>query len=147
MANALAVELDEIRFHADFAVANDDLDVGFMTIGRRAASPQSGGPCRMGRRRPRGSSAARSGRWATTTTPDWPVEHGYVIEVEGEPSFRCRHRTRRGLERRREHVDAGGQRDSIRCARARGHREPRRPPLRARSAPYTSTQEEAGEHA
>jgi hypothetical protein len=22
------------------------------------------------------------------TTPDWPVEHGYVIDIEGTPSFR-----------------------------------------------------------
>jgi hypothetical protein len=24
------------------------------------------------------------------TTPDWPVEHGYVIDIEGTPSFRTR---------------------------------------------------------
>jgi hypothetical protein len=24
------------------------------------------------------------------TTPDWPVEHGYVIDIEGNPSFRAR---------------------------------------------------------
>ena len=23
-------------------------------------------------------------------TPNWPVTHGYVIEIEGEPGVRCR---------------------------------------------------------
>ena len=33
MARGLALELDEVRFHADFAVAEVDTDFGFMTVG------------------------------------------------------------------------------------------------------------------
>ena len=89
MANALAVELDEIRFHADFAVANEDLDVGFMTIGRGRVAGIRGTIAGWagGRARLECRSVWKMG---DATTPDWPVEHGYVIEVEGEPSFRCR---------------------------------------------------------
>ena len=89
MADALAVELDEIRFDAHFAVAGEDLDVGFMTIGRgRVAAIKgsitgwAGGRARL--------ECRSVWKIADVTTPDWPVEHGYVIDVQGDPSFRCR---------------------------------------------------------
>jgi len=89
MAHALEVELDEIRFNAEFAVAERDLDVGFMTVGkgrvaaiRGTISGWSGGRSRIECR-----SVWKMGE---RTLPDWPAEHGYRIEVEGDPSYRCR---------------------------------------------------------
>ena len=37
MAHALALDLGEIRFHADFAIADTDTDFGFMTVRALAA--------------------------------------------------------------------------------------------------------------
>jgi len=89
MGHALAADLDEITFNAEFAVAEDDLDFGFMTIGkgrvaaiRGTISGRAGGRSRIDCR----SVWKMGGR----TNPDWPVEHGYVIDVEGTPSFRVR---------------------------------------------------------
>lgn len=89
MAHALALELDEIRFHADFAVADIDTDFGFMTVGagrvaaiRGTIAGWAGGHSRIECR-----SVWKLGE---RTTPDWPVEHGYVIDIEGTPSLRAR---------------------------------------------------------
>jgi len=89
MAHALALDLDEIRFHADFAVAAEDTDFGFMTVGvgRVAAIRGTIGGWSGGRSRIECRSVWKLGKH---TTPDWPVEHGYVIDVEGTPSFRAR---------------------------------------------------------
>ncbi|MEZ5167293.1 MAG: hypothetical protein R2695_12700 [Acidimicrobiales bacterium] len=87
MAHALDVELDEVCFDADFAVAEEDLDVGFMRIGKGRVAAIWG-------RSPAGSTVAPHRvpigvEDGERTDPDWPVEHGYVIDVEGKP-YRCR---------------------------------------------------------
>jgi len=89
MAYALAVDLDDITFNAEFAVADDDLDFGFMTIGkgrvaaiRGTISAQAGGRSRIECR-----SVWKMGE---RTNPNWPIEHGYIIDIEGTPSFRVR---------------------------------------------------------
>jgi hypothetical protein len=89
MAHALALDLDEIRFHADFAVADEDSDFGFMTVGagRVAAIRGTIAGWAGGRSRIECRSVWKLGE---RTTPDWPVEHGYVIDIEGTPSFRTR---------------------------------------------------------
>jgi hypothetical protein len=89
MAHALALELDEIRFHADFAVASDDTDFGFMIVrqGHVAAIRGTISGCADGRPRIECRSVWKLGE---RTDPDWPVEHGYIIDVDGTPSFRVR---------------------------------------------------------
>jgi hypothetical protein len=89
MARALAVDLDEIRFHADFAVANEDLDVGFMKIGAGRVAAIRGTIAGWLNGRPR-IECRSIWTMGDATTPSWPVDRGYVIEVDGEPSFRCR---------------------------------------------------------
>ena len=50
-------------------------------------------------------------------TPNWPVEDGYVIEIEGDPSVRCRlEPIGRALRRRRDDRHACRQRDPARVA-------------------------------
>jgi 2,4-diaminopentanoate dehydrogenase len=89
MARALAIELDEIRFEPQFATADETLDLGFMTIqaGRIAGfkgviSGLSGGrpviQCQF------------VWKLGDAMTPSWPVEDGYVIEIDGDPRVRCR---------------------------------------------------------
>lgn len=89
MASALAVDLDEIRFQADFAVVDEDTDVGFMTVGKGRVAAIRGTIAGWAGGRPR-IECRSVWKLGERTTPDWPVEHGYVIEVEGTPSFRVR---------------------------------------------------------
>ncbi|HUS62398.1 MAG TPA: hypothetical protein VMY34_09390, partial [Acidimicrobiales bacterium] len=89
MARALGVNLDGIGFEAEFAVANEDTDFGFMTVGKGRIAGFRGT-----------ISGLMDGRsviecrfvWklGENMTPNWPVTHGYVIEIEGEPGVRCR---------------------------------------------------------
>ncbi|WP_397428874.1 dihydrodipicolinate reductase [Pseudofrankia sp. BMG5.37] len=87
MADALGAELDDIVFDAQFAVATDDADLGFMAIpkgtvsGVRAAWTGTRGAkpfveCRvlwvMGPHR----------------EPPWKVGHGYFVEIDGLPAVR-----------------------------------------------------------
>jgi hypothetical protein len=88
-ADALGVELDEIGFDADYARATETMDLGFMTI-------------------PAGTVAGISGTWFGATgdrrvveccyqwkmgwamEPDWPLRHGYFVEIDGRPKVRSR---------------------------------------------------------
>lgn len=87
-AHGLALDLDEIRFHADFAVAEVDTDFEFMTVGagRIAAIRGTIAGWAGGRSRIECRSVWKLGEH---TIPDWPIEHGYVIDIEGTPSFRA----------------------------------------------------------
>ena len=89
MADALGVELDHIGFVAEYARATETMDLGFMTI-------------------PEGTVAGISATWfgATATRrvieccvqwkmgwamePDWPLRHGYFVEIDGQPKVRSR---------------------------------------------------------
>lgn len=89
LANALAVDLDEIRFTAEFGAANEDLDFGFMKVGKGRIAGFKGVIA--------GVSGGRSviecrfvWKLGHDMTPNWPVEDGYVLEVEGDPSVRVR---------------------------------------------------------
>jgi hypothetical protein len=89
MAHALALDLDEIRFHADFAVADEDTNFGFMTVGAGRVAAIRG--TIAGWTGDRSRIECRSvWKLGERTTPNWPVEHGYVIDIEGTPSFRTR---------------------------------------------------------
>jgi hypothetical protein len=90
MADALHAKLDDVRYDAEFAVATEDLDLGYMTIDK-------GGICGL-KGQWSGIIGGRSvielgllWRLGYAMEPDWPVEDGYVIEVDGEPSVRARY--------------------------------------------------------
>ena len=89
MAHALALDLDEIRFHADFAVAEVDTDFGFMTVGAGRVAAIRGTIAGWAGGRPR-IECRSVWKLGERTIPDWPVEHGYLIDIEGTPSFRAR---------------------------------------------------------
>jgi hypothetical protein len=89
MARALGIQLDEIRFTAEFATANRTTDFGFMTVqeGHIAgfkgviAGVTSGRPvieCRF------------VWKIGSDMTPDWPVTRGYLIEIQGDPNVRLK---------------------------------------------------------
>lgn len=125
MAHGLALDLDEIRFHADFAVAEVDTDFGFMTVGagRIAAVRGTIAGWAGGRSRIECRSVWKLGEH---TTPDWPIEHGHVIDIEGTPSFRAPYRAGPAVERRHEHGVTARQRHFQRLRGSAGHCQLRR---------------------
>ncbi len=89
MAQALAVDLDEIRFEAEFGAANDTTDFGFMTVEKGNIAGFKGVLSGMhdGRAVIQCKFVWKLGH---DMTPNWPVEDGYVLEIEGDPSVRVR---------------------------------------------------------
>lgn len=89
LARALGVELDEIRFEAEFGAANTTKDFGFMTIGAGRIAGFKGVLSGMS-----GTRSVIECRFVwkvgNDMTPNWPVEDGYVLEIEGDPSVRVR---------------------------------------------------------
>jgi hypothetical protein len=89
MARALAVELDEIRFEPEFATATTTLDLGFMTIQKDHIAGFKGVISGVAHGRPV-IQCQFVWKLGDDMTPSWPVEDGYVIEIEGDPRVRCR---------------------------------------------------------
>jgi len=87
VADALGVELDDVVCEAEYAKTNEDLDLGSWRIAAGcvagvAASWQG----RVGNR----TVVELNVRWkkAPTLEPDWHIEDGHVIEVQGRPTVR-----------------------------------------------------------
>ncbi len=97
MASALKIPVEEIRYDVEYAAATEDVDLGYMRIGKGCIS---GLRCCW--------SARANGRavielkiaWklGTKLQPDWPVEEGWVVEIDGSPSLRCVYQPRRTTE-------------------------------------------------
>jgi hypothetical protein len=89
VADVLGIELDEVVCEAEYAKTTTDLDLGSWQIAAGcvagiAASWQG----RVGDR----TVVELNVRWkkAPTLEPDWQIEDGYVIEVQGRPTVRTR---------------------------------------------------------
>ena len=87
LADALGIELDDVVCEAEYAKTTTDLDLGSWQIAAGcvagiAASWQG----RVGDR----TLVELNVRWkkAATLEPDWQIEDGYVIEVQGRPTVR-----------------------------------------------------------
>jgi hypothetical protein len=89
LAKALGVTLDEITFTAEFGAANATKDFGFMTIRAGHIAGFKGVVSGMSKGR---SVIECRFVWKVgdDMTPNWPVEDGYVLEIEGDPSVRVR---------------------------------------------------------
>jgi 4-hydroxy-tetrahydrodipicolinate reductase len=87
MGDALGLELDEIGFEVEYARATQDMDLGFMTIPEGTVAGVDA--CRYGAVAGRRVVECRV-RWkmGAHMEPDWPLRHGYFVEVEGEPVVR-----------------------------------------------------------
>lgn len=89
MAAALGSTLDEVRYEVEFAAATETVELGYMTIDEGCAT---------------GMRQCWSGIvdghplielpivWTLgdAMEPRWPVENGYIIEIDGLPSVRSR---------------------------------------------------------
>src|SRR4030095_11605640 len=87
VADALGIELDDVVCEAEYAQTTKDLDLGSWQIAAGcvagvAASWQG----RVGDR----TVIELNVRWkkAPTLEPDWKIEDGHVIEVQGRPTVR-----------------------------------------------------------
>lgn len=89
VADALGIELDEIRCDAEYAITTEDLDLGSWAI---AANTVAGVHVVW-----KGVVGERTvislvARWrkGQHLKPDWRLEHGYLIEVQGQPCVRTK---------------------------------------------------------
>jgi 4-hydroxy-tetrahydrodipicolinate reductase len=87
VADALGVELDEVICEAEHAKTTTDLDLGSWQIAAGCVA----GVAASWQGRVRGRTVVELNvRWkkAPTLEPDWHIEDGYVIEVQGRPTVR-----------------------------------------------------------
>jgi 4-hydroxy-tetrahydrodipicolinate reductase len=89
MADALGIELDEVRCEASFAQTTEHLDMGSWSIdaGCVAGVAASWQGVRDGR-----TVVELKVRWrkGQTLEPDWKVEHGYIVDIQGQPCVRTK---------------------------------------------------------
>ncbi len=87
VADALGIELDEICCEAEYAQATEDLDLGSWQIAAGCVAGIAGAwRGRIGDR----TLVELTFRWkkAPVLDPDWPIEDGHVIEIQGRPTVR-----------------------------------------------------------
>ena len=84
-ADALGLELDDVRCVAEFAQTTEDLDLGSWSIpaGHVAGVAATWQGLVGGKPIIELKTRWRKGR---TLEPDWKIEHGYVVDIEGLPS-------------------------------------------------------------
>jgi 2,4-diaminopentanoate dehydrogenase len=89
MADALGVELDEVVCEAGFAAATRDVDLGYFVIKEGCvAGVEASWQGRVGSR----TVIDLQVRWrkGQHIEPDWPLEHGYLVQIEGQPCVRTK---------------------------------------------------------
>jgi hypothetical protein len=89
VADALGVELDEIVCEAEYAQTTEDLDLGSWTI---PAGCVAGIDARWHGRVGDRTVIELRVRWkkGQTLDPDWPIDDGYLIQVDGRPTVRTK---------------------------------------------------------
>jgi hypothetical protein len=89
VADALGVELDEIRCEAEYAQTTEDVVMDSWTIpAGHVAGVAASWQGRVGDR----TVVELTVRWkkGQTLDPDWTIQEGHVIEVEGRPTVKVR---------------------------------------------------------
>ncbi len=89
IARSLGVELDDVRCETEVAITTADLDLGSWSIAAgHVAGVAASWQGWIGDRKLISCDVRwRKGR---TLEPDWRVEHGYIVEVEGMPMVRSK---------------------------------------------------------
>lgn len=89
MADALSVDLTDVHCVSEFATATQDQDLGFMRIDEGCvAGVRASWHGMVGDR----SVIELRVLWkmGQHMEPDWPLEHGYLVRVEGQPEVRTK---------------------------------------------------------
>ena len=132
VADALGLELDEVRCESEYAQTTEDLDLGSWKIGAGcvAGIAVSWQGIHHGR-----AVVALNARWrkGAYLEPDWKVEHGYLVRADQARDLSGRRLPRDVVQRlhgaRDDHDGAaGGQRDPAGLPCAAGHRHLSRHP-------------------
>jgi hypothetical protein len=89
VADALGLELDEVRCEAEYAQTTEDLDLGSWSIGAGCVAGVAVSWLGISEGR---TVVSLDARWrkGTTLEPDWRVEHGYIVEIQGQPCVRTK---------------------------------------------------------
>ncbi len=89
VADALGITLDDVRCVAEYAQTTADLDLGSWSIpaGCVAGVAVSWQGIVGGR-----VVVALNARWrkGATLEPDWQIEHGYIVDIQGQPCVRTK---------------------------------------------------------
>ena len=89
VADALGLELDSVRCEAEYAQTTEDLDLGSWSIPaglRRGCRGELAGDARRSGR----GQARRPLAQGPHLEPDWQIEHGYVVDIQGQPCVRTK---------------------------------------------------------
>lgn len=89
IARALGATLDEVRIDVEFASADETTEIGGMTISKGRIAGFKGSVCGIVDGEPR-LQCQFVWKMGEQMTPNWTVEHGYLIEIFGDPDLRCR---------------------------------------------------------
>ncbi|MCU1465866.1 MAG: dihydrodipicolinate reductase [Actinomycetia bacterium] len=89
-ADALGVELDHIGFEAEYARATETMDLGFMTIPAGTVAGISGTWFGVDQRDRHIVECCYQWKMGWAMEPDWPLRHGYFVEIDGRPKVRSR---------------------------------------------------------
>jgi hypothetical protein len=89
VADALGLALDDVRCEAEYAQTTEDLDLGSWKID---AGCVAGVAVRWQGVRDGRIVVSLDARWrkGAHLDPDWKVEHGYLVDIQGEPCVRTR---------------------------------------------------------
>lgn len=89
MADGLGLELDEVVCESEFARTTEPLDLGSWSID---ADCVAGVAASWQGRRAGRTVVELAVRWrkGQTLEPDWKVEHGYLVDIQGQPCVRTR---------------------------------------------------------
>ena len=89
VADALGIELDEVRCEAEYAQTTEDLDLGSWSIDKGCVA---GVAVSWQGLHDRQAVVALNVRWrkGPTLEPDWKVEHGYLVDIQGQPCVRTK---------------------------------------------------------
>ena len=89
MADALGLEIDEVRCESSFAQTTEDLDLGSWSI--KAGCVAGIAASWQGRRNAQ-TIIELNVRWrkGQHLEPDWQVQHGYIVDIKGQPCVRTK---------------------------------------------------------
>lgn len=89
MGRVLGIEVDDVLFGVELAIADRTTDFGFMTLQQGRVAGFRGTIAGIVDDRPV-VECRFVWKLGSDMTPNWPVTHGYVIEIEGDPDVRCK---------------------------------------------------------
>jgi hypothetical protein len=89
MADALGIELDDLRCQAEYAQTTQHLDLGSWSIAPGCVAGVAANWQGIVAGRP---VVQLKTRWrkGTHLEPDWKIEHGYVVDIQGQPCVKTK---------------------------------------------------------